>query len=103
MESIYKKVTVNEEDDVPSDGEYDTNLGMIEVFCGAWVSDELPKWYLEEADLSPEEYAIDFGKYLRNNFYTNIGTPDKWIFDDGKVHEYLTTKQAHTKFKKETE
>jgi hypothetical protein len=58
MESIYKKVIVNEKDDVPADGEYDTNLGTIEVFCGKWVADELPEWYLEEVELPSEEELI---------------------------------------------
>ena len=40
----------------------------------------------------------NFGKFLRKNFYTNIGTPDKWIYDDEKVHEYLTTEEACERF-----
>lgn len=62
MESIYKKVIVNENDDVPSDGEYDTNLGMIEVFCGKWVADELPEWYLQEIELPTKRDIIIFLK-----------------------------------------
>jgi len=75
MESIYKKVIVNEEDDVPADGEYDTNLGMIEVFCGKWVADELPEWYLDEIEFPSEERVITF---LKEQGKPTVDTDEAW-------------------------
>lgn len=54
METIFRKVSVDE-NNIPEDGEYDTNLGMTEVFCGKWVADNFPEWYLEEIELPIDE------------------------------------------------
>ena len=58
MKSIFQKVSVKKKD-VPEDGEYDTNLGMIEVFCGKWVADEYPEWYLKEITLPTKDEIED--------------------------------------------
>ena len=58
MGTIFKKIYVNEDTEVPDNGEYDTNLGTIEVFCNKWVSDEYIEWYLEEIEI-PTEKEID--------------------------------------------
>lgn len=75
METIYKKVIFNKEDNVPSDGEYDTNLGMIEVFSGMWVADELPEWYLEEIELPTEKDVV---KFLKEQGKPTVDTDEAW-------------------------
>lgn len=56
---VFKKIIVkNGKKDIPEDGQYSTDLGYIEVFCGNWVADDYPEWYLEEVEL-PSDKEID--------------------------------------------
>ncbi len=77
MKSIYKKITISDDDEVPPNGEYDTNLGMIEVFCGKWVADELPEWYLEEVELPSEKDIIIF---LKEQGKPTVDTKRAWEY-----------------------
>lgn len=47
MQTYIKRLV--SEHGIPEDGEYDTDLGRIEVFCEKWVSDEGPEYYYEES------------------------------------------------------